>query len=59
MLVLGLNDQSLKERLMEREQNLEKTSSAACIAKTSKQQTKSLTDEGSNVSSGFSGWLSL
>ena len=49
MLVLGLKDQSSKERLMEREQNLEKTLTAARIAETSKQHMKSLKDEGSNV----------
>jgi len=41
MLVLDLEDQSSKERLMEREQNLEKTSTAALIAETSKQHMKS------------------
>ena len=49
MLVLGLKDQSSKERLMEREQNLEKTLTAARIAETSKQHMKSLKDEESNV----------
>ena len=49
MLVLGLKDQSSKERLMEREQNLEKTLTAARIAETSKQHMKSLKDEDSNV----------
>ena len=49
MLVLGLKDQSSKERLMEREQNLEKTLTAARIAETSKQHMKSLKDEGSKV----------
>ena len=49
MLVLGLKDQSSKERLMEREQNLEKTVTAARIAEISKQHMKSLKDEDSNV----------
>lgn len=50
MLVLGLKlDQSSKERLMEREQNLEKTLTAARIAETSKQHMKSLKDKGSIV----------
>lgn len=44
MLVLGLNDPSSKERLMERDQNLEKTLTAARIAETSKQHMKSLKD---------------
>jgi len=49
MLVLGLKDQSTKERLMEREQNLEKTFTAARIAETNKQHMKSLKDDSSNV----------
>ena len=49
MLVLGLKDQSSKERLMEREQNLEKTLTAARITETGKQHMKSLKDEGSKV----------
>ena len=49
IFILGLKDQSTKERLMEREQNLEKTLTAARIAETSKQHTKSLKDDGSNV----------
>ena len=44
MLVLGLKDPSSKERLMERDQNLEKTLTAARIAETSKQHMKSLKD---------------
>ena len=49
VLVLGLRDQSSKERLMEREQNQKKTLTAACITETSKQHMKSLKDEGSIV----------
>lgn len=49
MLVLGLKDPSSKERLMERDQNLEKTLTAARIAETSKQHMKSLKDESSKV----------
>ena len=49
MLVLGLKDPSSKERLMEREQSLEKTLQAARIAETSKQHMKSIKEEGSKV----------
>ena len=49
MLVLGLKDQSSKERLMERDQDLEKTLTAARIVETSKQHMKSLKDEGNKV----------
>ena len=49
MLVLGLKDPFSKERLMEREQSLEKTLQAARIAETSKQHMKSIKEEGSKV----------
>ena len=49
MLVLDLKDPSSKERLMERDQNLEKTLTAARIAETSKQHMKSLKDESIKV----------
>ena len=49
MLVLGLKDLFSKERLMVREQSLAKTLWAACIAETSKQQMKSLKEEGGKV----------
>ena len=49
MLVLGLKDPSSKEKLMERDQNLERTLTAARIAETSKQHMKSLKDESSKV----------
>lgn len=52
MLVLGLKDPSSKERLMEREQSLEKTLQAARIAETSKQHMKSIKEEGSKVEKG-------
>ena len=42
MLVLGLKDLRLKERLMEKDRNLEETLQAARIAETSKQHMKSL-----------------
>ncbi|CAH3041611.1 unnamed protein product [Porites lobata] len=49
MLVLGLKDPFSKERLMEREQSLEKTLQAIGIAETSKQHMKSINEEGSKV----------
>ncbi|KAL9974005.1 hypothetical protein ACROYT_G020533 [Oculina patagonica] len=49
MLVLGLKDPSAKERLMERDQNLERTLQAARISETSKQHMKTLKDESSKV----------
>ncbi|XP_068734803.1 uncharacterized protein [Montipora capricornis] len=49
MFVLGLKDPHSKERLMEREQSLEKTLQAARIAETSKQHMKSLKEENSRV----------
>ena len=49
MLLLGLKDPFSKERLMEREQSLEKTLQAARIAETSKQHMKSIKEEGSKV----------
>ena len=49
MLVLGLKDPSSKERLMEREQSLEKILQAARIAETSKQHMKSIKEEGSKA----------
>ena len=48
-LLLGLKDLFSKERLMEREQSLEKTLQAARIAETSKQHMKSIKEEGSKV----------
>ena len=49
MFVLGLKDPHSKERLMEREQSLEKTLQAARIPETSKQHMKSLKEENSKV----------
>ena len=49
MLVLGLKDPFSKERLMEREQSLEKTLQAARFAEASKQHMKSTKEEGSKV----------
>ena len=49
MLVLGLKDPLSKERLMKREQSLEKTLQAARIAEISKQHMKSIKEEGSKV----------
>ncbi|XP_068720826.1 uncharacterized protein [Montipora capricornis] len=49
MFVLGLKDPHSKERLMEREQSLEKALQAARIAETSKQHMKSLKEENSKV----------
>ena len=49
MFVLGLKDPHSKERLMEREQSLEKTLQASSIAETSKQHTKSLKEENSRL----------
>lgn len=49
MFVLGLKDPHSKERLMEREQSLEKTLQATRIAETSKQHMKSLKEENSRV----------
>ena len=49
MLVLGLKDPFSKERLMEREQSLEKTLQAARIAETCKHHKKSLKEESSKV----------
>ena len=49
MLVLGLKDPFSKEKLMKREQSLEKTLQAARIAETSKQHVKSIKEEGSKV----------
>ena len=49
MFILGLKDPHSKERLMEREQSLEKTLQAARIAETSKQHMKSLKEENSRV----------
>ena len=49
MLVLGLKDLLSKERLMEREQSLEKTLQVARIPEISKQHMKSIKEEGSKV----------
>ena len=49
MLVLGLKDQGSKERLIERDQNLERTLQAAHIFETSKQHMKGLKDESRKV----------
>ena len=49
MEVLGLKDPFSKERLMQREQSMEKTLQAARIAETSKQPMKSLKEESSKV----------
>ena len=49
MFVLGLEDPHSKERLMEREQNLEKRLQTARIAETSKQHMKTLKEENTRV----------
>ena len=49
MLVLGLKDPFSKERLMEREQSLEKTLQAARLAEISKQHMKSLKEASSRI----------